>query len=173
MSGLNIKAKVLLAVSSLFASSSLADVHVSFIEGAPKDKFVVTNIGTCDLPTTKIRIDFSGSSSGLIFDVASSGPGVEVFQPFQIVLGKHLVSGASTVSDGDKSVMMDFDSFCMVQSVGFTIDVDDTTGTREVTVLDSELLGPTVEVTTKNEEFSATFASKSEVLVRIPDCASS
>jgi len=170
--GNTLKTITVLAVASLVASPSLANVHVSFIEGAPKDTFVVTNRGACDLSATEVTIDLSGSASGLVFDVTDRGPGVEVFQPFQIVSGQQLVSRATNVSDGDTSVTLELDSLAMDQSVSFTIDVDDTNGSSEITVMDSEIFGATVGVVTQNGQFIDTFASNSEVIVRIPDCAS-
>jgi hypothetical protein len=171
MIGNTLKPIVALAVASLVASPSLADVKVAFIEGAPKDTFVVINSGSCDLLAAKVTIDLSGSASGLVFDVTDTGPGVEVFQPFQIVSGKHLVRRATNVSDGDRSVTLELTSLAVDQSVSFTIDVDDTNGGREITVTDSEIFGATVGVVTQNGKFADTFSSNSEVVVRISDCA--
>lgn len=171
MIGNTLKTIVVLAVASLVASPSLADVKVAFIEGAPKDKFVVTNIGACDLPAAKVTIDLAGSASGLVFDVTDTGPGVEVFQPFQIVSGQHLVRRATNVSDGDKSVTLELDSLTMGQAVSFTIDVDDTNGSREITVTDDEILGATVGIVTQNGQFTDVFVANSEAVVRIPECA--
>ncbi|MBU2980453.1 aggregation factor core protein MAFp3, isoform C [Lentibacter algarum] len=171
MIGNTLKTIVVLAVASLVASPSLADVKVAFIEGAPKDKFLVTNIGACDLPAAKVTIDLSKSASGLVFDVTDTGPGVEVFQPFQIVSGQHLVSRATDVFDGDRSVTLELDSLPMGQAVSFTIDVDDTNGSREITVADDEIVGATVGVITQNGQFTDVFVSNSEAVVRIPGCA--
>ena len=140
MIGYVLKPLFTLACISFFASPSVADVKVSFIEGAPKDKFVITNTGNCDLASASIRIDLSGSASGLVFDVTSSGPGVETFQPFELVSGGDIVASSPTVSDGDSSVTLDLSNFSMGQSTAFTIDVDDTTGNREITVSGSEIL---------------------------------
>jgi hypothetical protein len=165
--------KILLTFGfSLFcALPSLAGVGVSFIESAPKDRFVLTNVGACDLAVTQVRIDLSGAPAGLIFDVTGSGPGVGVFQPLQIVTGQILVSNVTDVSDGDKSITLYLESFAMGQSVAFTIDVDDTNGAHEITVLDREIRGATVTIATNNGAFSAAFRASSELVVHIPGCA--
>lgn len=165
------KTIVALALSCLISSPAFADISVRFIEGAPKDRFVVTNTGACDLSATQVKIDLSGTPAGLIFDVTGSGPGVEVFQPFQIVSGQDLVANAPDVSDGDRSVTLDLQSFATGKSVAFTIDVDDTGGAREITISDSEIRGATVGITTKDGAFTAAFAASSEVTVGIPNCA--
>jgi len=172
MIGNTLKTIVALAVASLVASPSLADVKVAFIEGAPKDKFFVTNGGVCDLLAAKVTIDLSGSASGLVFDVTDTGPGVEVFQPLQIVSGRQLVSRTTNVSDGDRSVTLGLDGLTTGQVVSFTIDVDDTNGSREITVTDGEIRGATVRVVTQNGQFTDAFVANSEAMVRIPDCAS-
>jgi hypothetical protein len=171
MIGTTLKIIVALAVASLVASPSLADVKVAFIEGAPKDKFVITNSGACDLRAAKVTIDLSGSASGLVFDVTDTGPGVEVFQPLQIVSGQQLVSRVTDVFDGDRSVTLELDGLTTGQVVSFTIDVDDTNGSREITVTDDEILGATVDVVTQNGQFTDVFVANSEAVVRIPDCA--
>jgi hypothetical protein len=160
-----------IALACLFASPSLADVDVSFNEGAPKDTFVLTNVGTCDLATLQLTLDLTGSASGLIFDVTGSGPGVEVFQPFQIVSGQDLAASMPSVEDGDKSITLQLYKFGKGQSIAFTIDVDDTSGSREITVSNSEIRGATVTVTTSNGSFAAAFDETSQSKVSIPSCS--
>ena len=51
------------------AASTAADIGVRFIEGAPKDRFEITNLGKCALVATDVVIDLRGSAAGLVFDV--------------------------------------------------------------------------------------------------------
>ena len=160
-----------IAVACMFGLPALADVNVKFIEGAPKDKFILTNVGICELTGLEVTVDLTGSTSGLIFDVTDSGPGVEVFQPFQVVSGQDLLAGTPNVADGDKSVTLLLKTFGQGQSVAFTIDVDDTSGTREITVSKGEIRGATVTIATSTEKFSGSFDGLSKTSVSIPDCA--
>ena len=139
------KLGVLLAVA-LTAGTASADVVVRFDEGAPKDRFTITNTSACALGGVEITIDLAGSAAGLIFDVTGAGAGVEVFQPFELVRGGDVVTTAPEVGDGDTSVTLTLDGLGPQQDVAFTIDVDDTTGGREITVNGSEILGASVEV---------------------------
>ena len=53
----------------LLAGPAAADLEVTFRDGAPKDRFSITNSGTCDLSAMSVLIDLSSSPAGLIFDV--------------------------------------------------------------------------------------------------------
>ena len=50
------------------ASSAQAAIEVSFIEDAPKDRFVIINTSTCTLADLQIMIDLGPSAGGLYFD---------------------------------------------------------------------------------------------------------
>lgn len=160
-----------IAIACMIGTASQADVNVTFFEGAPKDKFVLTNVGSCELESVNLTLDLTGSDSGLIFDVTDSGQGVEVFQPFQFVSGQDLVADTPNVGDGDKTVTLSMDRFGIGQSIAFTIDLDDTSGGREITVSDSEMSGATVSVATAKGTFSGVFGGNSEARVLVPDCA--
>ena len=68
---------ILTATVGLFAATSLqAGVQIRFIEGAPKDRFVLTNVGACEVETSTVKIDLSQSAGRLIFDVTDKGAGV-------------------------------------------------------------------------------------------------
>ena len=92
-----------LSVFSAVALSSpaTADLQVEFVEGAPKDRFVFTNVGDCALGAGQFEIDFVNSSAGLIFDVTNEGAGVEVFQPFEITVGAEYLTSQPLITDGD------------------------------------------------------------------------
>ncbi|WP_372739865.1 hypothetical protein, partial [Neptunomonas sp.] len=60
----------------LTVASVNANVMVNYIEGAPKDRFVITNTGECSLQTVRVDIDLTNTMGGLIFDTTASGAGV-------------------------------------------------------------------------------------------------
>lgn len=158
--------------SSLLALPALADIEVSFREGAPKDRFTITNTGTCDLGPVDVTINLTGSSAGLVFDVTDQGAGVEVFQPFELVSGEDLLSSTPNVRDGDNALTLALSSLGQGQSVSFTIDVDDTIGAREITVSGAEITGAGVIVETTMAQASGTFGSNAIAIAPIRACFS-
>ena len=91
---------------ALTTSSSLAELAVSFDEGAPKDRFTFKNSGECVLESGRIDLDLSRSASGLIFDVTGAGAGVEVFQPLEFVKGENALTDIPRVRDGDNLISL-------------------------------------------------------------------
>jgi hypothetical protein len=154
----------------LIASPSLADLQVQFIEGAPKDRFVLTNVSDCDIGPGKFTIDFTTSNAGLIFDVTGVGAGVEVFQPFELTVGANYVSVLPSISDGDQMAVLDISGLGSNASIAFTIDVDDTNGTRAITVADSEMSGTVFTYSSGSNDYSAVVDTQAEVLLNLPDC---
>ena len=130
----------------LLASSASAELRVSFVEGAPKDRFVIENASPCPLRDATLRIDLEGSAAGLIFDTTEAGAGVEVFQPFELVEGTESLSDVPRVKDGDRAVALAVSALAPGARIVFTIDVDDTAGAREITVTDAEIEGASVSV---------------------------
>lgn len=155
----------------LSASPAFADLEVRFQEGAPKDRFTLTNPGTCALGPMEVTIDLAGSSAGLVFDVTGEGAGVEVFQPFELVSGQEYVAAHSVVSDGDNAVMLRLLGLAAGAGVAFTIDVDDTIGAREITVSRSEIAGAGVRVEARGEAFGGTFTEASVARVATEGCS--
>ncbi|WP_158263525.1 aggregation factor core [Aliiruegeria haliotis] len=149
----------------------MADLEVAFLEGAPKDSFVLTNSGTCDLDAAAITLDLSTSASGVIFDVTGNGAGTEVFQPFEIVSGEGYVVDRPTVRDGDRLVTLRLKSLPRGETVAFTVDVDDTRGSRAITVTDSELSGATASIKTPAWTASKTFEETAKLRVPLPTCS--
>ena len=96
---------------------------------------------------------------------------MEVFQPFELVSGHDTVRASSTISDGDTIVTLDLDSLGPGQSVSFTIDVDDTSGSSEITVVGDEILGATIAVTTLNQDILEPMSAEAEALLSISGCA--
>ena len=131
------------------ADPAMAGLEARFVEGAPKDSFVLTNVGSCPLAPAVATFDLSTAPSGLIFDVTGSGAGVEVFQPFELTEGAALVSDPPQVRDGDQSLSLSIAALAPGAAVSFTIDVDDTAGGREITISGSEIAGATLRVETE------------------------
>lgn len=153
------------------AAPALADLDVRFVEGAPKDRFSVTNTGACPLGPVALVIDLDGSAGRLIFDTTASGAGVQVFQPFALVAGAGLVEGLPQVSDGDTRIALQLSELAAGDTVAFTIDVDDTIGRREITVDGSEIAGAGVTLTGAATA-SATFGSSARATLATPACTS-
>lgn len=152
------------------AAPVLADLEVTFREGAPKDRFTLVNLSGCSIGPADVTIDLSGSKAGLIFDVSDTGAGVEVFQPFDLVVGQDAVAAFTPVADGDSAVTLRLDVLQVGEEVAFTIDVDDTLGAREITVSRSEIAGASVRLDTGSESFDGVFNETSRVLVPSTPC---
>jgi hypothetical protein len=106
--------------------AALADLDVRFVEGAPKDRFIVKNVGKCELETLSLAIDLSSARGGLIFDTSAAGAGVEVYQPFEVATGGHALVSAAAVTDGDQKIEIVLRRLAPGEEFAFTIDVDDT-----------------------------------------------
>jgi hypothetical protein len=150
---------------------AMAEIQVKFLEGAPKDRFVITNTGTCDLGASTVKIDLAGSPYGLIFDVTGNGAGVEVFQPLEFTNGADLLVNQPRVRDGDNSIVLQLKALQAKASVSFTIDVDDTAKKREITVSNSEFLGATARLETGAFVSQVGFGAGAVANVQRPGCA--
>jgi len=156
--------------AAVISSASLADLEVQFIEGAPKDRFIITNVDDCALTAGQFEIDFTTSNAGLIFDVTVSGAGVEVFQPFEVTAGVQNLVTQPSILDGDQRASLDISSLGMNESIAFTIDVDDTNGTRAITVADSEISGTAYSFSTEANTYTAVVDAEAKVTLPTPDC---
>lgn len=163
---------IVLPLALLLATPALADLEVQFREGAPKDRFTLTNTSDCTLSAVRVTIDLSGSAAGLIFDVSENGAGVEVFQPFDLVSGREFLSTLPVVEDGQTDIVLDLVSLGPNQDVSFTIDVDDTAGAREITVSGAEITGAQVRVDGARANAEAVFNDAAVARVSIADCFS-
>ncbi|WP_171233623.1 aggregation factor core [Ruegeria sp. HKCCA4812] len=162
---------IIAATLGFFAATSLqAGVQIRFVEGAPKDRFVLTNVGTCDVVASTVKIDLSQSAGRLIFDVTEKGAGVEVFQPLEFVEGADALRQLPSVVDGQNTIELEIASLAAGEQLAFTIDVDDTIGQREITVSGSEIEGAMVSYTASDETNTATFSSEAFVNVMTKDC---
>lgn len=152
-----------------------ANIQINFVESAPKDSFIIKNIGECDLKDLSVEIDLSLSDGKLIFDTTASGAGVEVFQPFEIQEGKLRLAPNSSVGDGDKSVSVVVESLRPDSSVSFTIDVDDTLAKGElgqIRVTGSEIQGAQVILGDEpSKQLVAAFNEQNTATLILPPCS--
>ncbi len=56
------------------------------------------------------------------------------------------------------------------ESIAFTIDVDDTLGTRETLVADSEINGASLQLLFDSQILTKSFGNTAEAVVKLPDC---
>lgn len=160
------------AATLVFGSAVLADLNVQFIEGAPKDRFEISSTIDCLSGPFDITIDLTPSAGALIFDVTEQGSGVEVFQPFELVAGRDLVSGISDVKDGDQSLTLTMTQLPMGMPISFTIDVDDTSSARQITVNGSEIAGAEVHMSGNSTVQSSVFYAEARAVIIASGCAS-
>ena len=75
---------ILASPIAVFAGEPNCDVSldVQFLEGAPVDRFVLTNGSERGIVQADVQFDLRPSAGKLIFDTQSGGTGVEVYQPF-------------------------------------------------------------------------------------------
>lgn len=158
------------ALTVLWSTGALADLNIRFIEGAPKDRFKIENAGACTLTNSIVRLDMSGSEGALIFDVTASGAGVEVFQPLEITAGRDALETVPSVVDGQNTIALSIKTLAPGDVIAFTIDVDDTRGTREITVTGAEIAGATVSHINAQTEAMATFAADATATVDALSC---
>lgn len=153
-------------------SAALANIEARFIEGAPKDRFEITSFSDCLGGDLSVTIALDGSAGGLIFDTTDQGAGVEVFQPFQLVAGRDLVTQAPEVKDGDTELQLRLSGLPKGQSIAFTLDVDDTGGAREITVSGAEIEGAMLRVRSDTGTQEARFGTDARARTALRDCAS-
>ncbi len=166
-----IRTTTLATVCTLLAiGSAYADITAMFEEGAPKDRFTFTNVGSCDIVDATLTLDLSGSKSGLIFDVSNQGAGVQVFQPFEMVSGQKAVKEKPSVVDGASKIELKLSKLEPNSSIAFTIDVDDTLGGREITVSNNEFSGVVVQLMQARKTYSALFLANSKAILALPGC---
>ncbi|MEO0860532.1 MAG: aggregation factor core [Pseudomonadota bacterium] len=152
--------------------SSASELTVRFVEGAPKDRFVIEAGVACGVGPAEIVIDMADTAGKLIFDVTAAGAGVQVFQPLEVVAGADRLRAAPVVRDGDRVVTLALAELGAAETMAFTVDVDDTVGGREITVEDSEILGATVSLVQGGVTWTAAFDGNAEARLTVADCPS-
>jgi hypothetical protein len=171
---LNVRLPIFASVCLLAGQLAHANVEVTFVESAPKDRFILHNTSQCALNDLTVHLDLSNSVGRLIFDTTATGAGVEVFQPFEVKKGNLKLISASEVKDGDSTLSLSIQSIAANDSVSFTIDVDDTLTQSElgnIRVSGSEITNALIEITTKEQQTSvAMFDNKGKAMVPFPSC---
>ncbi|MEM1004991.1 MAG: aggregation factor core [Pseudomonadota bacterium] len=164
------KMAVTCVISAMTASAAVADLHVTFVEGAPKDRFEIQNTGPCSIAGSTLLLDLSDSQGALIFDVSATGAGVEVFQPFELVAGSEALKTVPVVVDGQSVLDLRIGELPPGAEIAFTIDVDDTMGGREITVSGAEIQGAVITLRSDTQETSGVFSSSAKARVQIEQC---
>lgn len=170
------------AISNAHAATQNAcanDIHVSFSEGAPVDKFQIKN-NTKIWQIKSINIDLSSSNGRLIFDTISGGKGVEVFQPYEPVAGSAIISAFDLVEDGAEMINLQFEKFTKGDSFTFSIDVDDQLTNSELgqtRVTGGEMAQAKAVFQIENLDGStatkiASFNEENEAILKATDCQS-
>lgn len=162
----------LIVSAFLCTSPAYADITLRFDEGAPKDRFTLTNDTSCVFQDASLKIDLSTAATGLVFDVTGSGAGVEVFQPFELVAGKDALTTIPVIKDGDSAIVLQLANLAPAQSVAFTIDVDDTGTNRQITVTDAEFQGAGVTLALGNETATGMFGDDAKASIAWKSCTS-
>jgi len=152
------------------AASAQAGLRASFFEGAPKDRFQIRNESGCVLKDAEVLVDLSTSTAGLIFDVTDQGAGVEVYQPLEMVAGSTALANIPNVEDGQSSIRLEVAELEPGEAIAFTIDVDDTLGTRAITVSGAEIAGASVSVMQDGDRTSGVFTERAEATLAVADC---
>ncbi|MEO1397233.1 MAG: hypothetical protein AAFU56_00010 [Pseudomonadota bacterium] len=125
-------------------SSCGLDLSAVFREGAPVDRFTITNASSPDWSITSVTLNLQPSAGKLIFDTKDGGDGVEVFQPFRRAGGTAKMRRVSRLRDGGPFLTLDFSAFEAADTFTFSIDVDDTLKASElgqIRVAGSEING--------------------------------
>lgn len=157
---------------ALSACAATADLVAQFEEGAPKDRFTLTNTGACPLGPMREVIDIGTAPAGLIFDTTGSGAGVSVYQPFDLTEGTEVVRSTPRVIDGDTAIALDLGGLGVDQRVSFTIDVDDTGGSAPTIISGSEIAGAALRSEGVDGVQSASFGSDASARLTYNACLS-
>lgn len=156
---------IALALVTMAPTVAAAEFTVSFRDGAPKDRFTLSYDGACALDQLEVQIDLGTAPAGLIFDTTSAGAGVEVFQPLEWVAG---AARTSEVTDGDTLLSIALEDVMPGAEWAFTVDIDDTTSARQITVDGSEMAGATLQA----EGQTAAFDTNGQATVTLSNCVS-
>lgn len=166
---------ILLSVLTLLSISfAQTTIEVSFIESAPKDRFIISNSGECSLSEFVLTIDLTDSKGKLIFDTTETGAGVEVFQPFEVTEGNIELASTDFVNDGDTILSLQLNELDENSSSSFTIDLDDTLENSDlgmIRVTGTEIADASISINTPDEQsISAMFSDKSKATIDLTEC---
>jgi len=138
---------LLLMPATALAETCGPRLVVIFAEGAPKDRFTLTNASDPGWSVTEVEIDLGPSRGRLIFDVTERGAGLSVYQPFEEAGGTAIVATRNEVSDGDTLLTLRFTSFEPGERYEFTIDLDDTVSGSPTVISTAEIAEGLVRAT--------------------------
>lgn len=152
-------------------------VIISFMEGAPVDKFRIENRSDIWQIST-VEINLASSKGRLIFDTTPGGKGVDVFQPYKEVSGSAKIISASKIADGSDAVTLRFERFAKGETYTFSIDVDDQLTSSELGQI--RISGSEMELAKANfsliasdgqaKNISASFDKDNKAIVNDPAC---
>ena len=148
---------------------------MDFQEGAPKDRFVITNTSACEIGALSVSIDLSTAPAGLIFDTTADGAGVEVFQPLELDQNDGTLRTTRKVVDGDQVLDLEIAALPAGARVSFTIDLDDTatdSALGQIRVSDAEISGAQVVMRMGDTTLRGVFAQSATAVVPLPTCTS-
>ncbi len=156
----------------LCAGSAQADLSLRFVEGAPSDRFVLTNTGNCPLAEATLTLDIGAAPAGLLFDAMPGGAGVDSYQPFEVIEGRGALLGLPELADGDTVLSLNLAGLEAGGIVSFSLDVDDTgTGLPE-TIADSEIAGTMVTLVMGETTLEVAFSDQASAVIPIAPCIS-
>ena len=170
--------KLLLGLSILtlghtaLSQNSPLELEVSFREGAPKDRFTIKNVGSCDLQQIDLMIDLRETAGQLIFDTTAAGAGVEVFQPFEVSEGDISLSTSDVVEDGEQVLSLTIKNLNAGGQARFTIDLDDQLAESElgmIRVTGGEMQGARVRLVSP-QDITATFTTSNVATLSASTC---
>lgn len=164
--------RTLIAAVVILPAPALADLTVTFRDGAPTDRFTITNTGACQTSAMTLTLDMGPSAGRVIFDVTGAGAGVQVFQPLEVVAGAEYLAALPEVRDGQTRLSLAMRALPPGAEVAFTIDVDDTIGAREITVNGSEMAGAVISAEGIGGGFEAVFDTGAMAVLNLPGCTS-
>lgn len=153
---------VLLLTAGAAQAADCSVATLRFVESAPRDRFELT-VGNQALRA--VTVDLRGSAGQLIFDTASGGTGVEVFQPLRDEGGTQ----AGEVADGAEALRVMLRDTLPGARAAFSIDVDDrmtSSDLGQIRVTGGEMAGATaVFETVDGQEIRAVFDAKNRACI--------
>jgi hypothetical protein len=84
-----------LMIATMATTVALADVHVTFRDGAPKDILIIANLGACSTGPMTLTIDLATAPAGLIFDITNEGEVLPYFNRLNLRQGPNLSSASA------------------------------------------------------------------------------
>ena len=156
----------------LIDTPSFAEVGVQCLAAGPKDTFNITKEANYDIRHSEAVIDLAGFSAGRTFDVTGSCAGAEGFHPLAVNKGASFLAWLPTIADGDRLATVLIETLGAAQTIAFTIDVDDATGTRHIPVLFDKVVGATESLIIKGKQISAQMDANADVRLDTDTCTS-